>query len=141
MRSFTINWILVVFSVAAMSGAVATDASANCQDTCTGEGYTESSCQGTAMFCDGDCDSVWGGAYTLGQTNPAGGVYWAGSCSSGSSCWSGSKACCCRKILDCKTACGSEGFSCVKVSDYDGGNIVGWCDDTYMCACGAPYHG
>ena len=117
-------------------------ASADCASTCADRGMNDSSCTGTAPFCDGDCEDIWGGGSFWNNVEGKG-VVDAGHCSAGSSCWSGHKECCCREILpDCRSACialyKSVDFQCA-AGDSDsvdaGYQFIGWCDANYMCLC------
>ncbi len=112
----------------------------SCADKCADAGFTDSSSQGTAPFCNGYCGDIWDDAigWLKGDNCPVTDI---GESSDGSGCWSGSKRCCCRKILDCKSGCnsafGTIRFSCMKVDDL-GGNatgVIGWCDSNFVCAC------
>ncbi len=115
----------------------------SCADKCSDAGFNSSSSQGTAPFCNGWCGDIWQdvyGFYSDYDNNPVTDI---GESSDESSCLSGSKRCCCRKILDCKSGCQSAGygsniFSCVKedaITNPSG--LIGWCDSDFICQCGS----
>lgn len=135
----SLNRVLLAFAIWAFATVCAV---ADCASTCADRGMNDSSCTGTAPFCDGDCEDIWGGAGFWNNVDGKG-VVDVGSCSSGSTCWSGSKRCCCREILaDCSAACialdPKTDWDCVPGDSgtVDAGfQFIGWCDADNMCFC------
>ncbi len=94
--------ILATLSIAALisTNAFATD----CKTLCSDAGYSSHHADGTAPFCKGECSNGASGDSALWE-NGTGYIYCAGSCSDGSSCWSGSKQCSCWNPIDCAAEC------------------------------------
>ncbi len=111
----------------------------SCESQCLGKGYTEWDTAGTAPFCDGDCDSVFSGGYGYNNGNYII-VDDVGESTDGSSCWSGTKRCCCRQVMtkSCSDACKEIGWAYSRCVGLDGGHttpLLGWCNTTSLCQC------
>ncbi len=126
------NFVWIVLSVSFFLVVVSSlHANAeSCANKCADAGYGDSSCQGTAPLCNGSCSDAW-----YGQK-----VDDIGECTDGSSCWSGSKRCCCRKFIDYKSTSKSMGydyFQCTRApySAADPWPMAGWCDSDFICIC------
>lgn len=123
-----------------------------CADICAGKGLGVSWCTGTAPFCAGDCrsDDTLTGYFAHAYSSDV--ITCPGSCTDGSSCWTGHKECSCAEKLACHDACETyvsdkgplknavctsdnyqydcsvEGISCGRIA-------LGWCDTSNICYC------
>ncbi|MCP3907845.1 MAG: hypothetical protein GY712_07490 [Oceanicoccus sp.] len=116
MKKLLISFVLnhaVKLTTLCIAALISTNAYAeSCSSKCTKAGYANSHVDGTAPFCSGDCyDGSGDDQVEPHWKNGTGYIYCAGSCSDGSSCWSGSKQCICWNKIDCASACSHSGGS------------------------------